>query len=86
MLAGYVLQTNDLSIGVVVIAAAAGLLSLTEIKASRPYKALKKTEPGSSGADWNQLQITDTLEAVLKSLSLGVIVLGLGLLVWRLIG
>lgn len=84
VLAGYILQTNGVSIGVLLIAASAGLLSLAEIKASRPYKELKRTEPGLGGADWNG--IIDKLEGVLKSLSLGVILLGIGLLVWRWTG
>lgn len=84
LLAGYVLQTNGISVAVVLIAAAAGLLSLTEIKASRPYKELRRAAPGSNGADWRE--VTEKLESVLKSLSLGVIMLGLGLLVWRWTG
>jgi hypothetical protein len=36
------------------------------------------------GADWNE--ITEKLEGVLKSLSLGVILLGIGLLAWRWTG
>jgi hypothetical protein len=81
VLAGYVLQTNGVSIGVLFVAASAGLLSLAEIKTSRPYKELKRTEPGSGGVDVKQ--VTEKLEGVLKSLSLGVILLGIGLLVWR---
>ncbi len=84
VLAGYVLQTNSASIAVFLIAASAGFLSLAEIKASRPYKTLKRTGPGVDGVDgldWSQ--VTGKLEDVLKSLSLGVIVLGMGLLVWR---
>lgn len=84
ILAGYILQTNSVSIGVLLIAASAGLLSLAEIKASRPYKTLKRTEPGLGGADRNE--ITEKLEGVLKSLSLGVILLGIGLLAWRWTG
>jgi hypothetical protein len=81
VLAGYVLQTNSLSIGALLVAASAGLLSLAEIKASRPYKALKRTDPGSSGVEWKQ--VTEKLEGVLKWLSLGIILLGIGLAVWR---
>ncbi len=81
VLAGYVLQTNSVAIGVLLVAAAAGLLSLAEIRASRPYKDLKQTEAASGGGDVNR--ITEKLEGVLKSLSLGVILLGIGLLVWR---
>ena len=38
VLAGYVLQTNSLSLAPLLVAVAAALLSLVEIKASRPYK------------------------------------------------
>ena len=84
VLAGYILQTNSVSVAVLLIAAAMGLLSLVEIKASRPYKELKRTAPGL--ADIDRRQITEKLESVLKFLSLGVILLGVGLLVWRWIG
>jgi len=81
VLAGYVLQTNSVSIAAFLIATSAGFLSLAEIKASRPYKTLKRTGPGVDELDWTQ--ITGKLEDILKSLSLGVILLGMGLLVWR---
>jgi hypothetical protein len=84
MLAGYVLQTNDISPAAVLISAAAGLLSLAEIKASRPYKELRRSRDGSAAVDTDP--IAQKLEAVLKSLSGGVILLGVGLLVWRSIG
>ena len=42
VLAGYVIQTNQISIPVLLVAAAMGLLSLVEIKASRPYKERKR--------------------------------------------
>lgn len=84
VLAGYILQTNSVSIAVLLIASSTGLLSLVEIKASRPYKELKRT--ASSEARIDPREISETLENVLKSLSLGVIVLGVGLLVWRWIG
>jgi hypothetical protein len=53
-------------------------LSLVEIKASRPYKALKRS--GAAGAE------VERLEAILKYLSLGVIALGAGMAAWRLWG
>ena len=81
VLAGYILQTNSLSVAVLVVAASMGLLSLVEIKASRPYKELKRTARGLAGLD--RRQITLRLENGLKSLSFGVILLGVGLLVWR---
>jgi hypothetical protein len=81
VLAGYILQTNSISIAVLLIAVSTGFLSLVEIKASRPYKELKRTASGLAGID--RRQITEKLESVLKFLSLGVILLGVGLLVWR---
>lgn len=81
VLAGYVLQTNRLSLVAVMVAAAMGLFSLVEIKASRPYKALKRvSEETRTVQDKGQMQ---QFEAILKSISLGVILLGLGLLSWR---
>jgi len=78
VLAGYVLQTNALSPAALAVAAAMGALSLVEIKASRPYKALKRA--GRAGAE------VERLEMILKCLSLGVIALGAGLALWRLTG
>jgi len=78
VLAGYVLQANALSAGALLVAAAMAALSLVEIKASRPYKALKRA--GAAGAE------VERLEAILKCLSLGVIALGAGMAAWRLWG
>ncbi len=79
VLAGYVMQTNALSIAAILLAGGTGLLSLVEIQTSRPYKALKR-----------QGQLTETerrlmhrLECILKALSLGVILIGLALLAVR---
>ena len=81
VLAGYILQTNAVSPAVPLVAVAMALLSLVEIKASRPYKALKRA--AASGEEVDRAQM-ERLEALLKSVSLGVILLGVGLLVWRL--
>jgi hypothetical protein len=59
------------------------LFSLIEIKASRPYRDLKRRT--------NTLQDEDRsllirYEAILKSVSFGVILLGGGLVIWRLVG
>ena len=81
VLAGYVLQTNAVSAAALLVAAAMALLSVVEIKASRPYKELKRA--GSGGQEAERTQIA-RLEAILKSVSLGVILLGAGLLVGRL--
>lgn len=78
VLAGYVLQANAVSPGALAVAAAMGALSLVEIRASRPYKALKRA--GQAGAE------LERLESILKSLSAGVIALGAGLAAWRLLG
>ncbi|HEX6007690.1 MAG TPA: hypothetical protein VFY80_06990 [Burkholderiales bacterium] len=80
VLAGYVIQTNSVSLAALVVAAGAGCLSLVEIKASRPYKDMKR-----SGMDRNTPQVR-TLEAILKSVSAGVILLGIGLALWRAVG
>ncbi|MDQ6619688.1 MAG: hypothetical protein M3Z31_08330 [Pseudomonadota bacterium] len=66
-IAGYVLQTNRVGIAALVLGAGTAALSLVEIKASRPYKAMKRHREGSDGA---QLY---TLEAILKAISLGTI-------------
>ena len=82
--AGYVIQTNQISIPVLLVAAATGLLSLVEIKASRPYKEMKRGLNGlGKSIESDQIQ---NYETILKSISLGVILLGTGLLSWRWIG
>src|SRR4030095_12359490 len=70
--AGYMLQTNTLAASAVIMAAAGAMLSLVEIKASRPYKTLKRAGEGAS--PW-----VATLEAILKCISGGVLLLGAGL-------
>ncbi len=80
VLAGYVLQTNRISLAALLIAGAMALLSLVEIKASRPYKQLKRA---GGGADRAQAHY---LEAILKAVSLGTILLAAGLMAWRWVG
>ncbi len=82
VLAGYVLQTNDLSAAAVVTGTATGFLSLVEIRASRPYKALRRRPSAElSAAEEDHMR---TLESVLKSISMGVITLGAAMVLWRL--
>lgn len=81
VLAGYILQTNAVSAAALLVALAMALLSLVEIKASRPYKELRRAAASGEEADRAQIE---RLEAILKSVSLGVILLGIGLLAWRL--
>lgn len=80
VLAGYVLQTNSISLAALIVAASMGLLSLVEIKASRPYKALKR-----SGNE-DDLPHARQLEVILKCVSVGVILLGIGMACWRWLG
>jgi hypothetical protein len=75
VLAGYVIQTNALSVASVLVAGAMGLISRVEIQASRPYKEMKR-----ANSDHPHLI---RFEAILKSLSGGVVLLALGLLVFR---
>jgi hypothetical protein len=83
VLAGFTMQTNTISFTVLWVALSMALFSLVEIKASRPYKALKQR--GSSLGE-TELLLTDRYEAILKSVSLGTVALGLGLLLFRLFG
>lgn len=80
--AGYIMQTNKISIVTLTLAVSMALFSCVEIKASRPYKELKRRFP-SLGDEEKTLM--ERHEAILKSISLGVILLGLGLLIWRII-
>ncbi|MGQ0526020.1 MAG: hypothetical protein ACT4P8_20435 [Betaproteobacteria bacterium] len=80
VLAGYVLQANSVSFAVLIVAASMGALSLVEIKASRPYKEMKRAEGAATHPQVRQL------EAILKCISLGVILLGAGMAAWRAFG
>ncbi len=83
VLAGYVMQTNSLSVAAVVVAIATGLLSLVEITASRPYKELKREPVHAMALTWEQMTVR--LERMLRALSYGVILLGAGLVLWRML-
>lgn len=85
VLAGYILQTNRLSLTALIVAIATGLLSLVEIKASRPYKVLRRRLPTTkTEGDEEQREMLQRYEVILKSLSAGVLLLGIGLLMWRI--
>ena len=79
--AGYIMQTNRLSVVTVLVAISMGLFSLVEITASRPYKEFKRSSLDSHGDEENMAM--KGYERILKSISLGVILLGAGLLIWR---
>ncbi len=80
VLAGYVMQANSISVPSIILAVSMGLFSTIEIKASRPYKELKRRLPDLSDEERALMQ---RYETILKCVSLGVIVMGVGLLIWR---
>jgi len=83
VLAGYVLQTNGVSAAALLVAASMGLLSLVEIKASRPYKEMKRASGEIAEIDSAHIR---QFESILKSLSVGVILLGAGMASLRWLG
>jgi len=83
VLAGYIMQTNEVSAAVLAIATAMGLFSLVEIKASRPYKVLKSR---SDTLTQDEKILLERYQVILKSISLGVLFLGAGMLIWRITG
>jgi hypothetical protein len=85
VLAGYVLQTNRLSWAAMLIATAAAFLALVEIKASRPYKMLKRAAGAERPCAIERFYMQQ-FESILKAVSLGVILLGVGLAGWRWAG
>ncbi len=76
------MQTNGLSLPAVVLAVSMALFSFIEIKASRPYKELKRRTDLSDGEE----ALLKRYETLLKCVSIGVILLGGGLLLWRAAG
>jgi hypothetical protein len=81
VLAGYIMQTNKISVEALILAAAMALFSMVEIKASRPYKDLKQR---FAMLKEEEKSLITRYEAILKNISLGVILLGVGFLIWRL--
>jgi xanthine/uracil permease len=81
VLAGYILQTNNASWPPFIVAVSMGLLSYVEISASRPYKELKRGGLNTHPQDILHMR---QYEKILKGISLGVISLGVGLLIWRM--
>ena len=82
VIAGYMIQTNSLSMVALIMALSMALFSYVEITASRPYKELKKRSQGDvEGRDDEMMK---HYEKILKSISFGVILLGIGFLIWRI--
>lgn len=82
VLAGHAMQTNSITLPSLILAASMALFSTVEIKASRPYKELRR-----KGADLTdgERATMGRYESILKGISLGVILLGCGLLLWRVL-
>lgn len=76
VLAGYLIQTNRVSLSALLVASAMGLISRVEITVSRPYKELKR-----NGGEVHQIHFYET---ILKSVSIGVILLACGMATLRL--
>jgi hypothetical protein len=81
VLAGYIMQTNKISVEALTLAVAMAFFSMVEIKASRPYKDLKQR---LAMLKEEEKSLMARYEAILKNISLGVILLGVGVLIWRL--
>ena len=76
-LAGYIMQSNSISVLALVVSCSTGLVSYVEIKMSRPYKHLKY-----SGIDPERAK---RLERGLKTISLLSIAFSIVILVYRII-
>jgi hypothetical protein len=83
VVAGYMMQSNTVSVAALIVAAAAAFFGLVEIKASRPYKVLKQRGGGLTD---DERLLVGRFEAILKAISLGSILLGGGLLIGRILG
>jgi small-conductance mechanosensitive channel len=77
LLAGYIIQTNSISILALAVAGLTGLTSYAEIRMSRPYKRLKQINSNDT--------LTSRLEIGLKILSVGTILFALTILAFRII-
>lgn len=83
VLAGCLIQANGVTAGALILSVSAALLSLVEIKASRPYKELKLR---LATLDESEKLLMERYEAILKCISMGTILLAVGLVVSRLAG
>jgi hypothetical protein len=82
LLAGFVMQTNDVSLIAFTAAAAAGFVSYVEIKTSRPYKELKRGNYDLMSQE-QVISRINYYERILKSLSVCVISVAVILLLLR---
>lgn len=82
-LAGHMIQTNGLSLEALGLGVSTALFSVIEITASRPYKGLKRR---LNELNDEERLLMERYETILKSISLGVILLGAALVIWRMRG
>jgi hypothetical protein len=82
VLSGFIMQTNSISVEALALSVSMAFFSLIEIKASRPYRALKRR---SDALQRDEEALMLRFEVILKSVSAGVILLGCGLLIWRIV-
>jgi hypothetical protein len=82
VVAGYIMQTNRVSVEALFLAGSMACFSLIEIRASRPYKELRR---GADALTDDETVLMTRYETMLKSISVGVILLGVGLCIWRLV-
>jgi len=85
VMAGFIMQTNSVSALAFAVAAVMGLVSYTEIKTSRPYKELKRGNYEQTLSQDQILMKINYYERILKGLSIGTVLVALGLLIWRAI-
>ncbi|HEY6668256.1 MAG TPA: hypothetical protein VI033_03795 [Candidatus Nitrosopolaris sp.] len=76
VLAGYVMQTNSIGILSILVSILAGFLSYVEIKISRSYKELKRSD--ADGEDARRL------ETILKTISLSTIISAIVIIICRM--
>lgn len=83
VIAGAIMQVNRITFAALIVAISMSLLSLVEIKASRPYKELKRNPATASP---RETELMERYEVILKCISLGTILLAIGLVISRLGG
>ncbi len=83
LLAGYIMQTNSVSLITFAAAAATGFVSYVEIKKSRPYKELKRGNYDQTLPQEQVMSKINHYERILKALSAGTISVAVILLVLR---
>ncbi len=83
VIAGNIMQTNTVSPAALALGLSMALFSLIEIKASRPYKELKKRAGPYAADDLSEIA---AYEYILKCVSLGVMLLASAFLILRFSG